>query len=575
MFLFIFLIIENFVVSKQLTYLLITLFLLSCCKRHVVEDPVALIDAEIINADSILQLSPGSALEYLMSSRDSLESKSLINTHYHALLTSEALFKTDNPQYFPDELHSAMLFFDSLALLYPGNKSLPLLSARSHYMEGVVLLEDDNPIGACKEYLNTLKIMEDAYDEKDLVGYKAKFMGLTHTRLGGLFFDYGTAQPAIEFYRYALMYFTKLSNFSLSNTYRRIGCSYRLDNNKDTALFYYRKALSLSEAENKLATYGASLTEISSIYYELGYSDSAYLMIRKALMLPMNENQRITRYHTIGVFYEKDHIYDSAIFYLEKSVNSKSDATRTVSAESLMNCYQAIGDSSKMKYYKNMYGEQLDKYRNALIIEEDLDKIYEAYKLCKQHEANVFYKKRNRTISIIVLLIFVVISTILYCVIIKYVKIKKTLQDDIESKNKALAQMKRKIETNPFVTEPICKYILDVVNENSFKAKVDFRIYKEFALNKNQIMMLRDAVDRHYNNFTQTLCKKFPDLTIDDIDYCCFYLLGLKEADISALIQRAYSTVYQRSQKLKRIFNTTESLHSAVATMVSKLSNNT
>ena len=78
--------------SKQLTYLLITLLLLSCCKRHVVEDPVALIDAQIINADSILQLSPGSALEYLMSSRDSLEAKSLINTHYHALLTSEALF---------------------------------------------------------------------------------------------------------------------------------------------------------------------------------------------------------------------------------------------------------------------------------------------------------------------------------------------------------------------------------------------------------------------------------------------------------------------------------------------------
>ena len=127
--------------------------------------------------------------------------------------------------------------------------------------------------------------------------------------------------------------------------------------------------------------------------------------------------------------------------------------------------------------------------------------------------------------------------------------------------------MKRKIEVNPFVTEPICKYILDIVNENSFKAKVDFRIYKEFALNKNQIMLLRDAVDRHYDNFTQTLCKTYPDLTIDDIDYCCFYLLGLKEADISALIQRAYPTVYQRSHKLKRIFNTTESLQSFIAAM--------
>ena len=445
--------------SKQLTYLLITLFLLSCCKRHVVEDPVALIDAQIINADSILQLSPGSALEYLMSSRDSLESKSLINTHYHALLTSEALFKTDNPQYFPDELHSAMLFFDSLALLYPGNKSLPLLSARSHYMEGIVLLEDDNPIGACKEYLNTLKIMEEAYDEKDMVGYKAKFMGLTHTRLGGLFFDYGTAQPAIEFYRYALMYFKKLSNFSLSNTYRRIGCSYRLDNNNDTALFYYRKALSLSEAENKLSTYGASLTEVSSIYYELGYSDSAYLMIRKALMLPMNENQRITRYYTIGMFYEKDNIYDSAIYYLEKSVNSKSDATRTVSAESLMNCYQAVGDSGKMKYYKNMYGEQLDKYRNALTIEEDLAKIYEAYKLCKQHEANVFYKKRNRTMSIIVSITLLIAVTI-FLFRKKIIMVWRKAHDNADGDSTDNAPASHEVKASNFMDEPICRYIL-------------------------------------------------------------------------------------------------------------------
>ncbi len=80
-------------------------------------------------------------------------------------------------------------------------------------------------------------------------------------------------------------------------------------------------------------------------------------------------------------------------------------------------------------------------------------------------------------------------------------------------------------------------------------------------------MALRDAVDRHYNNFTQILDKTYPKLTMDDIDYCCLYLLGLKEADIAALMQRAYPTVCQRSRKIKRIFNTKESLQSAIAAM--------
>ena len=558
---------------------LASLLLASCIHSPIAEQPIPLAP-DLLHIDSLMQSSPDSALQMLLSFRaDSVISTEAqrsgeISCHYQSILLSEALYKTDNVQSNRTELQAAIHYFDSLAVLYPDNDDIIMLSARSNYMNGVGYYENDSVVEACQEYLNALEIMEEHFDIDELSEYEIKLMGLTYTRLGELYFYNGTAQPAIEFYRYALIYFSKLSNFNLSNTYRRIGCSYRLDNNNDTALYYYRKALSLSEAENKLSTYGASLTEVSSIYYELGYSDSAYLMIGKALMLPMNESQRITRYHTIGMLYEKDHIYDSAIFYLEKSVNSKSDATRTVSAELLMNCYQAVGDSGKMQYYKNMYGEQLDKYRDAVTIEEALAKIYEAYKLRKLYETNVYNKKRNCTIIIIALLIFVVISTILYNVRKKYVNIKKTSHDDIERKNKALAEMKRKIEANPFVTEPICKYILDIVNENSFKAKVDFRIYKEFALNKNQIMMLRDAVDRHYDNFTQTLCKTYPDLTIDDIDYCCFYLLGLKEADISALIQRAYPTVYQRSHKLKRIFNTTESLHSAVTTMASQLRKN-
>lgn len=550
-------------------HFLASLLIASCTHSPIAEQPIPLAP-DLLHIDSLMQSSPDSALQTLLSCHSEYEvrgTSSDINAHYQALLTSEALYKTDNVQSNRTELQAAMHYFDSLALRYPNNDDITMLSARSHYMNGVGYYEGENVVEACTEYLRTLDIMESHFDVEKLTDYKAKFMGLTYTRLGEMFFNYGGAKPALDSYKNALACFSRLSNYSFANTYRRIGCSYLLDNNNDTALYYYRKALCLAKKENKLSTYGASLSEISSIYYESGYTDSAYLTIREALTLPMNENQRLTRYHTLGTFFAKDCIYDSAIIYLEKSAKSDSYATRTVASELLMKCYQALGDTVKMHYYKNLYGEQLDKYRDAVTIEEDLAKIYEAYKLRKLYETNVYNKKRNRTIIIIALLIFVVISTILYNVRKKYVNIKKTSHDDIERKNKALAEMKRKIEVNPFVTEPICKYILDIVNENSFKAKVDFRIYKEFALNKNQIMLLRDAVDRHYDNFTQTLCKTYPDLTIDDIDYCCFYLLGLKEADISALIQRAYPTVYQRSHKLKRIFNTTESLQSFIAAM--------
>lgn len=326
--------------KRLFVFLSVCIFIVSCGKHEDITSLQHYPDEDLLLIDSIMQYAPDTALMILVSgealsssviSSEAERSQKIslaFNENYYQLLFSEALYKTDNPQYNRSELQNAMHYFDSLALRYPNNDDITMLSARSHYMNGVGYYEIDSVVEACKEYLKVLEIMENHFDMENLTGYKAKFMGLTYTRLGEMFFNYGVAKPALDSYKNALACFSRLSNYSFANTYRRIGCSYLLDNNNDTALYYYRKALCLAKKENKLSTYGASLSEISSIYYESGYTDSAYLTIREALTLPMNENQRLTRYHTLGTFFAKDCIYDSAIIYLEKSAKSDSYATR-------------------------------------------------------------------------------------------------------------------------------------------------------------------------------------------------------------------------------------------------------
>jgi len=53
--------------------------------------------------------------------------------------------------------------------------------------------------------------------------------------------------------------------------------------------------------------------------------------------------------------------------------------------------------------------------------------------------------------------------------------------------------------------------------------------------------------------FTIRLKKHFPSLTEEDITYCCLYLLDITDADIAALMQKAYPTVCERKRKIKRI----------------------
>ncbi len=542
-------------------------------------------DGNLLAIDTLLQTDAGDALQKLLSfdtqsvssteAERSGEISAIFNENYHKLLLAESLFKTDNPQYYRIELQAAMQFFDSLTAHYPTNDDLAILAARSHYMNGVGFYENDSIVEACKEYLHTLEIMENHFNVETLRGYKAKFMGLTYTRLGEIFFNYGMARPALDSYKNALIHFLKLPNYSVANTYRFIGYSYFLDQHTDSALYYYRKAIDLAKKQNKITVYSSSLAEAAPLYYETGYIDSAFLMIREALTLPMNDDQRLKRYYILGTFFAKECVYDSAVFYLEKSVNSNSYATQTVSADILTNCYQALGDTAKAQYYKMIYGENFSKYRNNLDISTELSQIYDIYKqnqLQKEHIKCI--KKRNRNIIISFSLILTLTIALVILIRNKIITIKKKSHDDLEEKDKALAAMKRRIEANPFMNEPICTSIWAKVNQKQFKSKVPCTTYKEYALSKEQLLALREAIDRHYDNFTQWIIRDYPKLTDDDIDYCCLFFLGLKCTDVFVLMQRAYPTIVERSRKLTRIFNSNKSLPTTIKNIIESHINN-
>ena len=553
-------------------FLIFTMVLLSCSKlpKPVVEHPLPFaFDGKLLAIDSLMQHDADSALQMLLSFRAERGTSSDINANYQALLTSEALYKTYNPQYYRNELQSAMRFFDSLSVQYPYNDDIMMLSARSHYMNGVGYYESDSVVEACKEYLHTLELMDDHFEEKELVGYKAKFMGLTYTRIGEVYYLNGIASAAIVSFKNALFFYKKLPNYKTANTYKHIGGSFYLNQQNDSALLYYRAAIRIAKDQNKLSVYSATLSESAPIYYDLGYIDSAFIMIKEALMQPINEDARLAQYHTLGYLYYKESLYDSAIIYLEQSIKRNSYETQTSSSELLMNCYQALGDTIKASHYKGIYGNNFSKYRNNAEITTELTKLYDDYQQKRLDKDNILIRRRQNSIfSIVIAVVLLLIAGI---IVISRIKVRKTIDksnNDLAIKDKALADLKRRMQANPFINEPICKTILEIANKERFKSKVPCATYKEYALSKEQLLALKEAIDRHCDNFTQWICKDYPRLTVEDVDYCCLYYLGLKETDISALMQREYPTVGERSRKLKCIFNSNEQLSITIQNII-------
>ena len=169
--------------------------------------PVASPELSVI--DSLMWQRPDSALAMLLPCFDTCRadvSRSVSTTHdrhYAHLLLAELLYKNDSAQTNRAELQQAVAYYDSLlrvadtrgvSLHRPvrrdasnasdaDTQTIAFLDARAHYINGVGYYERDSIVEACREYLKALEIMEEHFDEKELVGKKARFMVMMYTHL--------------------------------------------------------------------------------------------------------------------------------------------------------------------------------------------------------------------------------------------------------------------------------------------------------------------------------------------------------------------------------------------------------
>ena len=542
------------------------------------------------------------------------------NRHYAHLLLAELLYKNDYAQTNRTELLQAVTYFDSLVRQAGGARragdskttsNLAFLDARAHYINGVGYYEQDSLVQACAEYLKTLEVMESHFNENELIGHKARFMAYTYNRLGDMFYGQLLADPAIVCYRNALTFCFRepTSKYGVSVIMYNLGIQFDIAGLKDSADYYYNKALDyMSDFDN--IHYRDIITTKSVLAYNLGFCvDTVIKDLRYVISLTTNNDERLTRFLTLGNILFEDNQYDSARFYLETVFEQKEDIqSKILAAENLCSIYQMEGDSIKVqKYASFLAGFTMTEIEKKT----DVSKINEMFQdYLKQKQEKLSEKERENSIRKIVgTIVPITISVVLAIIIFAKTRSKKQLRDkekhhqqEMESarqthkmqqaalsgrlkrSNEELRDISKQLEEtlaknslsesetsddySAFVNSPVCLYIIRLAHTQQFKSKIDYLIYKESALSKEQILALRDAAEKHLSRFKSYTRKQFPNLTDNDMDYCYLFLLGLGEADISALMQRAYTTVCDRSRKISRIIGDNNSLYQALRNML-------
>ena len=594
--------------------LLFLLLLFSYCgkeDKQQIEPQGSSVHAALAEIDSLMWRQPDSAFALLLQFVGSPETDGLdtYNGHYCQLLISELLYKNDCEQTNRQDLQKAVAYFDSLVWLSPPfkgvpegrgiktnlsnqNNTIPFLTARAHYINGVGYYERDSLVEACAEYLKALETMEEHYEEQELVEKKAQFMALTYGRLGDMFSEQFMMEPSITCYENALVYcnIEPTSPTGVSNLLTRLGVQYDKLGDKEKMRDYYKQALETMPSSDNLS-YRDLAASKALCDYQLGLGiDHSLAVLRQILVDADDEEERKTRFLTIGAMFTEEGIYDSAMYYLEPLFEKEEDiALKIPAAECLRTIYDSIGDNEKLdKCLHFMALQKKSEAQNKALVSqlEDMFKSYTNQKL--KNEAERTRKKSIRkTIKVIVPIAVVIALAILVMAKLRSKKLLRQQQEEadrsieaerqahrmeqaamsgrLKRKNEEVRELKDQIKkmddlaaktevAASFDDEPICRLIMDRVNEGQFKSKIDYIIYKDSALDKQQLLDLRLAVDRHFGQFTIRLKKTYPELTNSDLDYCCLYLLGLTDADIAALMQRTYNTVFERNRKMRKIF---------------------
>ena len=606
--------------------LLLLLALAACQGRY--DDPVEtqnlaslqpIMSEELQAVDSLLWQRPDSALALLLPWFDTVDSNETFDNHYAHLLLAELLYKNDYAQTNREALLAAVAYFDSLvrqapplkggwgdsrhALNQKGNPAF--LSARAHYINGVGYYEQDSVVEACREYIRALEIMESHFDEKDLVGEKARFMALAYTHLTQLFSDQYLSEQAICFGKLAIVYYQKYNAtpWHMSWMLYEIGAQYEMNGIFDSADYYYQKGEKILPDTNNLA-YRDLDSRLAFLSYVLSHSyENSLVRLKTLLVRAESEKEYFSRCLSIGEIYYHEKQYDSALVYLGKVYNdSQSVGAKKQAAEWLIEICKEQGKDNEVIDYANFLVPYANMSENQSHLKSQLTEQYHNY---EQEKYENRYRKQLRRISKLIVVVLVSLAFLSSIVLVihfvqrrkhKCLKLQKeAAEKQLESEryshemqqkalsgklirsNEALrvqkeeqkklllelqARQKQKdwSRLDDFMDEDICKEILALLQGKEIKREAKRDDYPELHLGTSQLSRLDMAVEKHFNGFRKTLADIFPKISSDEMSQCQLYLLNLEDVQIAHLLACDYSTVKKRSVKLKKAFGTEKEL---------------
>ena len=495
----------------------------------------------LLCADSLMETYPDSALS-ILESITYPQKMPRADRALYALLLTQARHK-----------NYIALEDDSLiktAVDYYGDKKKSLRAAKAHYYWGAIYSEKGYASFAVEEYLTAIRLMP----------VRNEFLAMIYDNLAECYEEDRLYNVAIENYRAAY----QILKGKDEQTYpmRGIARVFLLQNEKDSALYYYQQALDCALVDQDSSLIGALYHDLAMVYSEKKDYIQADKFVSKAILL-QGQDAINTCLSKAQIMLNLNKL-DSASYFFSKNMDELDIYGKAV-------CYDGMYQIAKRKGEWKTATENMDAYKilydsmQIMTDNEELNRLMDKHQL-EEHKRLL----SEHTRTLIFSLITAFSSLMIICVFCfmwndrkrkkHYIALQHELtqkrvdtmllkEEEVSESNKEHIDKKRSELTEQQIQ--LCISVLKTTDCYDQLEALERATPKQLLVMRSLRKEIRSDISNAFVDVMMNLKERYPALTGDDVFFCVLSLLCCSKTVVMELMDATSDALKTRKNRIK------------------------
>lgn len=531
---------------------------------------------QLILADSLMQSRPDSALCILQGiSMDKFATQA--DSACYALLLTQARDKNYVVQTDDSLIRYAVAYYDKTNDVR--------MQAKAHYYWGCVYRDMNRQAEAIREFLIAAPLTEKAKEKRQL--------GLVYNNIGFIYNIQGFNEKADSIYQLMEVIAQEVKDTALWSEALSKQGSIALTKGKEYFPIAEQKLSDAFWAVDRVRNNGLKANisaSLSNLYSRMNQGEKALYYAKLNLSLRRDTARSYHAFLILGDAYYKCEQYDSAIFYLNKSLMSKDYGKKAGAYMRLADIAMIQGNAAlsvELERNSSAYKDSLYKFRRSVVANEMIEAETDARTMLQK----IYYKGRLNMYLYAFILITAMIIIVALFLYKRYRRKNDLLQKDkqqLEKVNQDLSQHYASLQADiaqkdleiEDLKQELVSYQVDEEQRKKIQAELNEMILKRSALAKEAFLhsplyekmqaIIKDyqdkdesdkeisdqewqefvvGMDAQWNNAITDLCAKY-QLSKEELHLVCLSLAGFPFSHLEYLLHLSRKTLYRKKNVL-------------------------